>query len=182
MWSGTLKSGNIVTSETWKKSDNIVMTGQIFVKGGATLTIEAGATIHAYADDGTGNAPALVIERGAKIIAEGTQQNPITFTTVVDEKYLPRRGLWGGIIVNGKATIGGSAIENNVEGLANTKYGGNNDNDNSGILKYVRVWYGGADIAGAGGAENSGNEINGITLAGVGRYVRAQLEPITLHL
>ncbi|MCF7808854.1 MAG: hypothetical protein K9M49_10015, partial [Candidatus Marinimicrobia bacterium] len=74
-------SGEITTDEIWYAADDHVLTGQTFVKAGATLTIEAGATIKANADDGAGLAPALVIEKGAKIMAEGRADAPITFTT-----------------------------------------------------------------------------------------------------
>eukprot|EP00975_Prorocentrum_lima_P006379 1374823-Prorocentrum_lima.AAC.1 len=123
----------------------------------------------AYRDDGTdsGVAPALVIERDASIIAVGAQNNPITFTSAVSAGNLPQQGLWGGLIINGNAPVFGSDSapfqDLLVEGLEGTNsfYGGNDPNDNSGTLSYVRVWYGGSVI----GADN---EINGITFAGVG--------------
>ena len=105
-------------------------------------------------------------------MARGTASKPITMTSVLaktNPELLPQRGLWGGLLIMGYAPIAPSGATNTVEGLDATVYGGNDPDDNSGVLSYVRVWYGGKDIVGAGGIENSGNEINGITLAGVGR-------------
>jgi hypothetical protein len=155
-------SGDITSDMTLMAADSLLLTGQAFVKSGATLTIEAGATIYSRADDGAGLAPALVIERGAKIIANGHASAPITFTSVTPfEDLLDPRGNWGGLIVLGKAPISTTGGENFVEGLEGVPYGGNDPNDDSGILRYVRVWHGGRSIG-------QDNEINGITLAGVG--------------
>ena len=152
--------GDITTSTTW--SGTVFLTCQVFVKEGATLTITAGTTVKAYRDDGTGRAPALVIERGAKIMARGTAQQPITFTSALDESLLPRRGVWGGLIILGRAPTSHTNVGHaEVEGLTGHKYGGNDPTDNSGVIQYVRVWNGGEVIG-----EN--NEINGITFAGVG--------------
>ena len=76
-------SGDITADETWYAADEHLLTGQTFVKSGATLTIEAGTTIKSNEDDGAGLAPALVVEKGAMIMAEGTADAPITFTTVL---------------------------------------------------------------------------------------------------
>jgi len=160
-------SGDLNADVTWKKEDQHILEGQTFVKSGATLTIEAGTTIYAESDDGNGLAPAIVIEQGAKIMAIGTKSEPITFTSILEmtedgRALLPLRGTWGGLIILGKAPIsvtGGSA---NVEGVEGKPYGGNDPDDNSGSLEYVRVWYGGRSIG-------QDNEINGITFAGVGR-------------
>ena len=156
------------------KSDAVhILKGQVFFKSGTTLTIEPGTTIKALADDGNGKAPVIVIEQGAKIIAKGTKDKPITFTSALPDHALPKWGSWGGLIVLGKAPIRGSGGKNtrNIEGLEAGlgTYGGTAANDNSGVLEYVRVWMGGRDIApDPMNPENSGNEINGITLGGVG--------------
>ncbi|NOZ03913.1 MAG: hypothetical protein GXO92_04800, partial [FCB group bacterium] len=155
-------AGNITENTTWAAKNEYILTGQTFVKPGVTLTIEAGTTIKANADDGNGLAPALIIERGAKIIADGTLENPITFTANLPESELPQRGTWGGLIILGKAPINVDGGESFVEGLVGIPFGGTDENDNSGILRYVRVWYGGRSIG-------QDNEINGISLAGVGR-------------
>ncbi|CAD7699375.1 unnamed protein product [Ostreobium quekettii] len=158
IWGPTV-SGDITEDTTWPANDTILMTGQVFVKSGATLKIEAGATVWAYGDDGTGKAPALIVERGAKVEAKGTAADPVTFTSAAHPDALPARGMWGGLIVLGNAPVSGGEAE--VEGIRGVKYGGDDPADNSGTLSHVRVWYGGSVIG-----EN--NEINGITFAGVG--------------
>jgi hypothetical protein len=152
-------SGDITSNTTWYASEEYLLIGQTFVKAGAILTIEPGTVIKALPDDGAGLAPALVVERGGKIIANGTADKPITFTSSLPETELPARGTWGGLILLGYAPT--NKGENFVEGLAGIPYGGGNPNDDSGILRYVRVWYGGRSIG-------QDNEINGITFAGVG--------------
>jgi hypothetical protein len=155
-------TGDITQDVTLTADKDYLMTGQTFVKPGVTLTIEAGTTIKALPYNRIGAAPALIVEPGAKIIADGTAQNPITFTSALDEDQLPQRGLWGGLILLGKAPINQAGGQSFVEGIAGIPFGGDNADDNSGILRYVRVWYGGRSIG-------EGNEINGITFAGVGR-------------
>ena len=136
------------------------MSCQTFVKNGATLTIEAGVTIVSPKIASDGKAPALVIEKGAKIMAIGTASAPITFTTSETTKA---SSSWGGLILLGNAPISQTGGSNSVEGLpaGEGTYGGTNPSDSSGVLKYVRVWYGGSVIG-------RDNEINGITFAGVG--------------
>ncbi|MEA3286861.1 MAG: hypothetical protein U9Q77_05755, partial [Candidatus Marinimicrobia bacterium] len=169
-------TGEIISDEVWNASDEHLLTGQVFVKPGVTLTIQAGTTIKANEDDGAGLAPALVIEKGAVIMAEGTATAPITFTTVLTaDEMLDPRGNWGGIIILGDAPIavdGGSSF---VEGLEGIPYGGTNADDNSGVLRYVRVWHGGRSIG-------QDNEINGITLAGVGRGTTIEYCEVALNL
>lgn len=160
-------SGDITSDVTWTATNTYRLTGQVFVKDGVTLTIEAGTNIYGKYGiyDANNTAPALVIERGAKIMAEGTIDAPITFRSELletDPNYGNGRGLWGGLILNGKAPISTTGGENFVEGIAGVLYGGTDPDDNSGVLRYVRVYNGGSVI----GADN---EINGITLAGVGR-------------
>eukprot|EP00218_Dolichomastix_sp_CCMP3274_P008998 CAMPEP_0170136000 /NCGR_PEP_ID=MMETSP0033_2-20121228/2901_1 /TAXON_ID=195969 /ORGANISM="Dolichomastix tenuilepis, Strain CCMP3274" /LENGTH=187 /DNA_ID=CAMNT_0010371649 /DNA_START=18 /DNA_END=578 /DNA_ORIENTATION=- len=113
MWTDKQLCGDVTSSQS--VSGEVFMTCQTFVKSGVTLTIGAGTTIYAYADDGEGLAPALVIEQGASIVAEGTASAPITMTSVVDPAHLPKRGLWGGLIINGYAPIAGGPTDS-VEG------------------------------------------------------------------
>lgn len=152
--------GNITEDMTITLADTAILAGQTFVDSGVTLTIEAGVTIDALPDDGKGLAPCLIIKKSAKIMAQGTSSAPITFTSYLPDD-MKDRGSWGGLIILGKAPInkeGGSAF---VEGIVGVPYGGTDVADNSGVLEYVRVWYGGRSIG-------QDNEINGITLAGVG--------------
>ena len=154
--------GSITEDTFLPASGDYLLTCQTFVQDGVTLTIEAGTTIKSLADDGAGLAPALVINRGGKLIADGTASAPITFTSAIpgiDDN--PQTQTWGGLIINGNAPISNDGGEAFVEGLVGVPYGGSDPTDNSGILRYVRVWYGGSVIG-------QDNEINGITLAGVG--------------
>ena len=171
-----LGAGSITTNTTWDNTNEYLLTGQVFVKSGATLTIQPGVTIKALPDDGNGLAPALIIEQGAKIMAEGTLANPITFTSILSSAELAAspRGNWGGIIVNGKAPLAGGGTKF-VEGITGVPYGGTDPEDNSGTLKYVRVWHGGRSIG-------QDNEINGITLAGVGSKTTVEYCEVAYNL
>lgn len=172
---------NLVTSDitsdvTWETGNTYILGGRIFVNEGATLTIEPGVIVKGEAGTGT-NATALVVARGAKIDAQGTASQPIIFTSVADEiepgmiaspNLDPNiNGLWGGVIVLGQApiSVSSNASDFQIEGIppSDTRglYGGNDPADNSGVLKYISIRHGGANIG-------EGNEINGLTLGGVG--------------
>ena len=172
--------GDITENTTLVNDTEYYLNEQTFVKDGVTLTIEKGTTIYArYGAYGASNpAPALVIERGAKIVAAGTKDEPITFKSELksdDANYGNGRGLWGGLVVNGRAPISNAGGSANVEGLTGVAYGGSDPNDDSGTLRYVRVWNGGAVI----GVDN---ELNGITLAGVGRGTTVEYCEVALNL
>lgn len=133
-----------ITSDTTLTADNTYfLTCQTFVKSGATLTIEKGTTIKALKDDGLGKAPTLVVQQGAKIMADGTADAPITFTSALPSSQLPATGTWGGLIVLGRAPVIPKSGSNTrtVEGLdaADGMYGGTSAGDNSGILRYERI-------------------------------------------
>ena len=133
------------------------LRGYVYVTDGNTLTIAPGSVI---VSDITEKG-ALIIERGAKLIADGRVDNPIVFTS---GKAIGQRtpGDWGGIILLGKApTNRPQDPAPTVEGGVGRKYGGNDPNDESGILRYVRIEF-------AGIAAEPGSEINGLTLGGVG--------------
>ena len=111
-------------------------------------------------------------------MAEGTADAPITFRSELDPddaNYGNGRGLWGGLIVNGYAPISNEGGQSNVEGLTGIPYGGTDPDDNSGVMRYVRVWNGGSSIA-------PDNEINGITLAGVGRGTTVEFCEVAMNL
>ena len=154
---------------TWTSDRTYLISGFVFVNDGQTLTIEAGTVIRARTGQGT-LASALIVARGGKIIAQGTNTNPIIFTVEGDdlEGSVPveARGLWGGLIILGNATINTESGEDMIEGIPVSEprgvYGGYDDDDNSGILQYVSIRHGGTNIG-------EGNEINGLTLGGVGR-------------
>jgi hypothetical protein len=154
----------------WTADNTYILDGQIYVEDGAVLNIEAGTVIKGKPGQGE-SASALVITQGGKIYAEGTGVNPVIFTAENDDEtdpndlVLPATNLWGGVILLGKAKINTAAGVGNIEGLPvndKTKYGGNDDWDNSGVMKYVSIRHGGTDIG-------AGNEINGLTFGAVGR-------------
>lgn len=176
-----LVESNISSDVTWSSDSIYILGGRVTVLDGATLIIEPGTIIKGQTGTGA-NATALLIARGGKLMAEGTADAPIIFTAVADEIQpgmieSPNMdpdidGHWGGVIVLGKARISASnedktadLSEVQIEGIPtsdpNGLYGGTEDDDNSGVLKYISIRHGGANIG-------SGNEINGLSLGGVG--------------
>lgn len=155
-------------STTWTKDKEYIIEGKVYVNDGQVLTIEAGTVIKARQGSGTA-ASALIVARGGKIIAEGTALDPIIFTAESDDLEgslnINDNGLWGGLIILGSASINTPTGEAHIEGIPISEprgiFGGNNDQDNSGILRYVSIRHGGTDLG-------KDNEINGLTLGGVG--------------
>ncbi len=180
---GTVSGSSVVdvtgaiTENTIWTSDNIYKLNQkVVVDAGVTLTIEEGTIIKGT--PGTGSlASALIIARGAKINAVGTPSKPIVFTSLSDNIEVGQtagtnldendRGLWGGLILLGNApcSFSGDITEAQIEGIPADDtfglYGGTDAADNSGVLSYISIRHGGALIG-------EGNEINGLTLGGVG--------------
>ncbi len=169
-------SGSITSNTTWTSNVIYQLNQKVVVQDGATLTIEPGTIIKG--SSGTGSlASALVIARGGKLMAQGTATEPIIFTSAADNITLGQtmgtnldqndRGLWGGLIVLGNApcSFSGDVDALQIEGIPAEDtwglYGGNDSEDNSGVIKYVSIRHGGALIG-------EGNEINGLTLGGVG--------------
>lgn len=168
--------GFITSNTTWTADKIYVLNNKVVVNSGVTLTIEAGTIIKGSEGTGT-NASALVVARGAKLNAQGTSANPIIFTSVLDninagEKVgtsldEAAKGKWGGVIILGNApvSVANSDIIGQIEGIPASEsygaYGGNDAADNSGTISYISIRHGGALIG-------SGNEINGLTLGGVG--------------
>ncbi len=157
---GGANSGSIVlegqiTENLTLTSDEVYeLRGGVSVVDGVTLTIEAGTRI--IAGDVGGVFSYLAIEQGARILAEGTANQPIVFTS---NKSTPNPGDWGGLLLAGRAPINrGTTATTEV---ANLTYGGTNPADNSGILRYVRLEY-------TGGKINDDAEYNGLSLYGVG--------------
>ena len=153
--STTTLSGNITATTTLTSDKEWVLKGYVYVTDGAKLIIQPGTTIKSDISE----KGALCIERGAQIIAEGTSAKPIVFTSgrVVGERT---PGDWGGIVILGRAKTNRTS-EPTIEGGIGRAFGGTNDLDNSGILKYVRIEY-------AGVAAMPNSEINALTLGGVG--------------
>ncbi|MCY3773410.1 MAG: T9SS type A sorting domain-containing protein [Gemmatimonadetes bacterium] len=176
----TITDGDIVGNVSFTSDNTYLLSGLVFVEDGETLTIEAGTVIKARPTTAEGEDAALIVARGGKIFAQGTARDPIIFTAEADDVGDPNdillssptasRGLWGGVIILGRASINTATGENNIEGIdASTEprgtYGGGrnpNDDDNSGVFRYVSIRHGGADIG-------ANNEINGLTMGGVGR-------------
>jgi hypothetical protein len=172
----TVVSGKITSNTTWTNDKIYELSGFVVVDNGATLTIEAGTIIKGQ--EGTGsNASALIVARGSKINAVGTASQPIIFTSVLDNIEMGQltgsnltksdNGKWGGLILLGSAQISAADgdTEAQIEGIPATEtfgtYGGSVNNDNSGTLSYISIRHGGSLIG-------AGNEINGLTLGGVG--------------
>jgi len=153
---------------TWYAGRKYILEGLVFVNDGQELTIEPGAVIRSKTGQAD-KASALIVSRGARIIAKGSAEEPIIFTVEGDDLNgsipLKTRGLWGGLIILGNAPLNVSGNEASIEGISITEprgvYGGDNPNDDSGILEYVSIRHGGTNIG-------EGNEINGLTLGGVG--------------
>ena len=156
-------SANITTDTYWSNDQVYLIQGQIYVKNGATLTIQEGTTI---LGDKNSVGAGLFITKGSKLNALGTAAKPIVFTS--NQPAGDRAaGDWGGIILLGKATTNAPGGIGNIEGIAptaDTEFGGAltpDDNDNSGDIRFVRIEYAGYLYA-------PNKEINGFTLGAVG--------------
>jgi hypothetical protein len=141
---------DITENMTLKSGETYTLTGGVHVKPGVTLTIEPGVTLIAKYDEVVDY---ILVEQGAKINAQGTAENPIVMTSEKKEA-----GAWGGLHICGYAhTNNGSGLSE----IGNAAYGGSNDNDNSGTLKYIRLEY-------TGYAFDEEHEANGVSFYGVG--------------
>ncbi|GAB3531132.1 hypothetical protein GCM10027443_12960 [Pontibacter brevis] len=151
----TVISGSTEEDFTMRANTKYLLRGFVYVKDGATLTIEPGTIIKGEkSSKGT-----LIIERGGMIMAEGTAAQPIVFTSA-EPAGQRAAGDWGGIIILGNAPVNLGAGAR-IEGGVDREYGGSDATDNSGTLKYVRIEFPGI-------AFQPDNEINGLTLGGVG--------------
>ena len=144
--------GSIVSDLTLKSGNTYTLNGEFLVKEGATLNIEPGVKIVAQYDD---RVDYILVEQGAKINAAGTASAPIIMTSSKEEP-----GAWGGIHICGRAHTNAEGGKGSSE-IGGATYGGSNDADNSGVLKYVRVEY-------TGYAFDEEHEANGMTFYGVG--------------
>ncbi|WP_426058188.1 T9SS type A sorting domain-containing protein [Hymenobacter sp. B1770] len=148
-------SGSITSNTTWTRNNIYLLSGFVYVRSGAVLTIEPGTIIKGdKASKGS-----LIIESGAQIFANGTAAQPIVFTS--NEPAGSRgRGDWGGVIILGRAPVNLAGTPT-IEGGVNSTYGGNLPNDNSGVFRYVRIEFSGIPF-------QPNSEINGLTMGGVG--------------
>jgi hypothetical protein len=160
-------SGDIEADAVLHCDESYLLKFTTFVKAGATLTIEKGTTL--YGDTATKGT--LVVQPGGRLVATGTAEQPIVFTSENTPAGTARPGDWGGLIVLGNAptnlrAAGGGPARGRIEGITSGgEYGGSDPKDDSGVLSYVRIEYGGTEIA-------PNNEINGLTLGGVGNRTR----------
>ncbi|MFZ2286385.1 MAG: Ig-like domain-containing protein, partial [Bacteroidales bacterium] len=155
-------SGDITSDTRWYAQAKYMLSGFVYVKNNAILTIESGTVIKGVSN----TKAALIIERGSKIMAAGTLDKPIIFTS---DKPAGQRatGDWGGIVICGKARTNKHDDGEGVgvaEGGIGSKYGGTDDNDNSGVMQFVRIEFPGIPLT-----STANSEINGLTLYSVGK-------------
>ena len=173
-------TSSLFVGETYRTQAELAAAGITEGGDGPTLTIEAGATLAFQT-----NKDFIIINRGSRILANGTEDKPITLTSVSDinGSVGPEDvQQWGGVVINGfgvsnkcsytgtRGTAGfalTAATECSIEaegsaGDDESQYGGDNDDDDSGILRYVIVKHTGAEVG-------NGDELNGISFGGVGR-------------
>ena len=144
----------VFTGNQTLKKGTYLLKGWVYIANGATLTIEPGTVIKG--DKQT--KAALIAERGGKLIAQGTPTEPIVFTSEMPQGQR-KPGDWGGIILCGRAK--NNQTEMQIEGGPRTKHGGSDNNDNSGVLSYVRIEFAGYPL-------EANKEINGLTMGSVG--------------
>ncbi|MEY3291844.1 MAG: hypothetical protein RLZZ266_869, partial [Bacteroidota bacterium] len=171
-------SGRITKDTTLFAKDVNYLSGIVYVMKGVTLTIQEGAKVMGKSSGA--DVAALVITRGAKIIARGTADKPIVFTSAAQN---PASGDWGGVVLLGTAKVnttltwkgtavtGLTSVEGGINdaeiglglaGSGDAAFPTGNDDDNSGVMQYVRIEY-------AGYAYQPDNELNSLTMAAVGR-------------
>jgi hypothetical protein len=154
-------SGDITANTEWYANARYFLSGFVYVKNNATLTIEPGTIIKGV----SGSKGTLIIERGSKLMAQGTAAKPIIFTS---DKPVGQRaaGDWGGVVLCGKATTNKHDSGTGVgvaEGGIGSLYGGIDDSDNSGTLQYVRIEFPGIPLT-----STANSEINGLTMYSCG--------------
>ena len=170
------KSGALTANETWTADKIWVLQGKVYVPNGITLTIQPG-TIIKGAEGQESLASALVVQRGGVLLAEGTADAPIIFTSILDNIQIGQtegtnltrtdNEKWGGVAILGRAPISAQSgdTETNLEGIpagdGQGLFGGSNPADYSGKMAYISIRHGGISIG-------EGNELNGLTLGGVG--------------
>ena len=149
-------SGTYIEDLTLDANNCYKLNGSLIMTAGTTLTIPAGMTIEALA---AGANVYIAIAQGARIVANGTSDNPIVLTS---DASAPSAGDWGGLIVLGNAPINSvTGSSTSTSEIASLPFGGTNSADNSGTIRYVRVEY-------SGGAADGQSENNGFSFYGVG--------------
>jgi len=174
-------AANVTSNETWSSDNNYELLGRIGVDNNATLVIEPGTVVM-----GSGVGSYLVIERGSRLVANGTREEPIVFTSNADfsaGEQFP--GDWGGVVIHGQA-LANCAVGGTIPGCNSTAtgndceseggagfFGGDDDDDDSGIIRYCRVEYAGQEIS-------TNNELNAWTFNAVGS--QTTVEYLQAHL
>ena len=153
-----LLSGELTENKTLQRGQTYYLNGGYHVKAGATLYIEPGVTVIAKDDN---IVDYILVEQGAKIDAQGTANEPIVLTSERKE-----HGAWGGVHICGYAPINVKGTVSKSE-IGDALYGGDNANDNSGVLRYIRLEY-------AGYSFSEEKEANGFTFYGVGNGTVAE--------
>jgi hypothetical protein len=154
-------AGTITQNTTWVNTRRYVLSDFVGVQSPAVLTIEPGTVIY-----GGDSRATLFIQRGAKIMADGTARRPIVFTSA-QRTGNRKKTDWGSLVILGNAPINdnrqgpGEAVLEGLPDQPGFRYGGTNPTESSGVVRYVRLEFGGFAIA-------TNQEINGLTLAGVG--------------
>jgi hypothetical protein len=159
--------GNIEASRTLVNTKAYRLSGVVFVRNSAVLTIEPGMFI--IGQPGSQPPSVLVVSRTGRIEARGTRSRPIVMTSSQPFGQR-RRGDWGGLILLGAAPGNVAGNNNPIEGLPDSpdsRWGGTDENHNCGTLRYVRVEFAGAELA-------PNNEVNGITWGGCGRATTSE--------
>lgn len=160
---------SIISEDMFLDNEHLwLIDGKVYVAEGATLIVQEGTRVEGVHKSDPNLASALIVTRGAQLLAVGTSEAPIVFSAHVDESNSTLEpGDWGGVVLLGRATV--NKTEPTIEGInlptvptgIDVHYGGTNDADKSGELQYVRIEYAGAAIA-------TDNELNGLTCGGVG--------------
>ncbi|HEX6851274.1 MAG TPA: hypothetical protein VF139_07675, partial [Candidatus Polarisedimenticolaceae bacterium] len=194
-----VQTTDITTSTVWTSDNEYVIGNPVYVTNGATLRIEPGTVVRGEPTSGANDPGTLVVTRGSKIVVDGTLDRPVVFTDLADDNvgasygsgsYADRAssrsivGQWGGLVVlgygyvanntagavnparevqiEGLTAVGGAGLYGNCQAFLAGPYGRNCDDGDSGSLRYFRISYGGFNLS-------ANNEINGVTLGGVGR-------------
>lgn len=157
---GVIELTGDLPTQTLTADNKYLLKGQVFVRSGQTLTVEPGTVI--FGDKAT--RATLIIDKGGKMIADGTVNNPIVMTSN-QPVGVRDRGDWGGLVILGNANT--NQVNPAIEGITpevnfGTTNSTANDDEDSGIYRYLRVEFGGIELT-------PNNETNSITMGGVGR-------------
>lgn len=158
-------SSDITSSVRWPNTCTIVLDGTIKVNDGVIVTIDAGTTVKGLPVTTSGAPASLIFLRGSKLIANGTLAQPIVMTSGRDLPGQPggarSKGDWGGLVLNGKAQVNVPGGQGDAEGLTGVKFGGSDNADNSGVLRFMRIEFAGRQLT-------VDNELNILTMNGLG--------------